>query len=80
MYHMGAKMSDSRLVSLADAAETLEISVALINKFIRLGFVKTVKNGQFKMLTPYGIRRLSRVVDLYEKSYPTAYIEAELNH
>lgn len=73
-------MESSRLITLTDAADSLEISVALINKFIRLGFVKTVRNGQFKMLTPYGIRRLSRVVDLYEKSYPPAYIEAELNH
>lgn len=73
-------MEDLRLTTLVDAANSLEISVALINKFIRLGLVKTVKNGHYNMLTPYGFRRLSRVIDLYEKSYTPARIEAELNH
>ena len=77
---MGGNLESSRLTSLLEAANSLEISVALINKFISLGLVKTVKNGHYKMLTPYGIRRLGRVVDLYEKSYSTAGIEAELNH
>ena len=73
-------MNDSRLTSLADAANSLEISVSLVNKFVNLGLVNTVKNGSFKMLTPYGFRRLSRVIDLYEKSYSPDGIEAVLNH
>ena len=77
---MGGKMSNSGLTSLADAANSLEISVSLVNKFINLGLVKTVKNGNFKMLTPYGFRRLCRVMDLYEKSYSPDSIEAVLNH
>jgi len=73
-------MNDSRLKSLAEAANSLEISLSLVNKFINLGLVKTVKNGNYLMLTPYGFRRLSRIVELYEKSYSTDNIEAVLNH
>jgi len=73
-------MKNSGLTSLTDAAQSLEISISLVNKFINMGLVNTVKDGNFKMLTPYGFRRLSRVIDLYEKSYSPDSIEAALNH
>ena len=73
-------MRNYRLVSLSEAANTLKISVPLIAKFIKRGLISTVSKGKLKMLTPYGIRRLIRVVDLYEKSYSTDSIEKELNH
>jgi hypothetical protein len=77
---MGGKMKHFGLTSLTEAAQSLEISISLVNKFINLGLVNTVKDGNFKMLTPYGFRRLSRVIDLYEKSYSPDSIEAALNH
>ena len=73
-------MNNSRLTSLSEAANSLEISLSLVNKFINLGLVKTVKTGNYNMLTPYGFRCLSRIVELYEKSYSTDSIKAVLNH
>jgi len=77
---MEGKMNKSQLTSLEEAANFLEISVSLVNKFLNLGLVQTVDSGSYRMLTPYGFRRLRRVIDLYEKSYSTETIEAALNH
>ena len=73
-------MSNSRLTSLTEAANFLEVNVSVVNKFVSMGLVATVNDGRFEMLTPYGLRRLRRVVDLYEKSYAPDIIEAVLNH
>jgi hypothetical protein len=71
-------MNNVDLFSIREAAYSLQISEDLVQKFIHMGFVSTVKEGQAKKITSYGIRRLMRAIDLYEKSYSTEYIEKML--
>jgi len=73
-------MDSSRLVSISDAASSLAVSEAYIDKFIKLGLVTPVKDGRTEKLTSYGFRRLMRIIDMYEKSFSTDYIETALNH
>ncbi len=73
-------MQDSLLISITDAANTLKVSEALVDKFIKLGLVSTIQDGFSTKLTPYGIRRLTRIVDMYDQSFSTDRIENLLNH
>ena len=73
-------MEKVHLISITDAADSLQVSTALIDKFIKLGLVKTIKDGTFTKLTPYGIRRLTRIVDMYDQSVSMEGIEEVLNH
>ena len=73
-------MNNSQLVSINEVADSLAISVALIDKFIRLGLVTPVTEGRASKLTPYGMRRLTRIIDMYEKSFSADRIEQALNH
>jgi hypothetical protein len=73
-------MNHHNLYSIDDAARQLAVSKALIYKFIKLGLVIPAEKDMVKpKLTPYGLRRLMDIVDLYEKSYSTESIEAMLN-
>lgn len=76
----GGTMQNADLISIADAAHSLEVSEALLDKFIKWGLVATIQDGRFRKLTPYGIRRLTRIVDMYEQSYTQERIEKALNH
>ncbi len=73
-------MQDSLLISITDAANTIKVSEALVDKFIKLGLVSTIQDGHSTKLTPYGIRRLLRIVDMYDQSFSTDRIENLLNH
>jgi len=73
-------MQNTQLLSITDAANSLNVSKALVDKFIKMGLVKTIKDGHFTKLTPYGIRRLMRIVDLYDQSISMEGIEKQLNH
>lgn len=73
-------MFNSKLISLTEAACLLEISEPVIVKFIKRGLISSVLRGNARMLTPYGIRRLTRIVDMYEKSFSIELIEKELNN
>jgi len=73
-------MHSSQLISVAEAANSLKVSEELVDKFIKLGLVKTIKDGHLTRLTPYGIRRLSRIVALYDQSISPEKIENLLNH
>ena len=73
-------MQNFQLISIADAANSLKVSEALVDKFIKLGLVSTIQDGHFIKLTPYGIRRLTRIVDMYDQSFSTERIEDLLNH
>jgi Mn-dependent DtxR family transcriptional regulator len=73
-------MQNSHLVSISDAANSLKVSEALVDKFINMGLVSTIQDGRLPKLTPYGIRRLIRIVDLYEQSFSPERIEMVLNH
>ncbi len=73
-------MQNVQLISIADAANSLKVSEALVDKFIKMGLVSTIKDGHFFKLTPYGIRRLTRIVNMYEQSFSTERIENALNH
>ncbi len=69
----------TRLYSIEEAASNLEVSEALIRKFIQQGIVVAVEQGRAKKLTAYGVRRLSELLHLYEQSYPLESIERKLN-
>jgi len=73
MYH-------TALYTIPEAAGNLGVSEALIKKFVSQGLVTLVNDGMAPKLTSYNMRRLIRVVDLYEKSYPMDSIESMLNH
>ncbi|KAA3611132.1 MAG: hypothetical protein D8M58_14250 [Calditrichaeota bacterium] len=73
-------MQNPQLISISDAANSLQVSEALVDKFIKLGLVKTIQDGRLPKLTPYGIRRLTRIVDMYDQSFSTEKIENALNH
>ena len=70
----------SHLHTITDTAVHLGISEALIIKFIKKGLVTPVKDATAPKLTGYGIRRLSRILDLYERSHSLDNIEQMLNH
>lgn len=73
-------MQNSQLLSIADAADSLQVSEALVDKFIKMGLVTTIQDGRFTKITPYGIRRLMRIVDMYDQSFSPESIEKLLNH
>ena len=72
--------SSQNRISIRDAANSLNISEALIQKFIRLGFVKAVSRKNSVQLTGYNFRRLIKALDLYEQNVPTETIENILNN
>lgn len=72
-------MNNMELYSINEAADTVAISADLVDKFITLGLIKTIKDGNSDMLTSYGVRRLSKLVELYESSsFCTENIERAL--
>jgi len=73
-------MLNPELVSISEAANSLEISEAVVDKIIERGLLPTIKNGASNMLTPYGIRRLTRIINMYAQSFSTENIEKALNH
>jgi hypothetical protein len=75
----GEAMYQTALYTIPEAAGNLGVSEALIKKFISRGLVMLVNDGLAPKLTSYNMRRLIRVVDLYEKSYPLDRIETILN-
>jgi len=78
--YWGKKMNHHPLYTIDDAARQLAVSKALIHKFIKMGLViPDMSDPEETTLTPYGLRRLTYVVDLYEKSYSTESIEVLLN-
>jgi hypothetical protein len=73
-------MYKNKAITLRDASVYLNISEDLIRKFIALGFIKTINDGTAMKLTAYNLRRLKRVLDLYEKCFPPEKIEVILNN
>lgn len=74
-------MQQSGLLSLQEVSNNLHISEALIFKFIKRGLVKPVYDeGKYPKLTSYGMRQLSRVLELYEKSHSPESIDYIINH
>ena len=67
------------LYELNDVGQQLGVSPEVVKRFIRMGLVFPVQKNNYKF-TRYGVRRLQKVLDLYEKSYPIELIEAILNH
>jgi len=73
-------MNDHQLYTIDDAAKQVAVSKTLVNKFINMGLIIPAKSDmETPTLTPYGLRRLTYVVDLYEKSYSAESIETLLN-
>jgi predicted DNA-binding protein YlxM (UPF0122 family) len=70
----------SETYSIQEVANDLEVSEDLIKKFIKKGLIIPVNDGLSPKLTRYNIRRLLKVVDLYEKSFSTDSIEYIINH
>ena len=70
----------SETYSIAEVAKDLKLSEDLIKKFIKKGLIIPVNDGLSPKLTRYNIRRLLKVVDLYEKSFSTDSIEYIINH
>jgi predicted DNA-binding protein YlxM (UPF0122 family) len=66
--------------SIPEVANDLELSEDLIKKFIKKGLIIPVNDGLSPKLTRYNIRRLLKIVDLYEKSFSTDSIEYIINH
>ena len=73
-------MQQSILQSVSETAFHLGISEALIEKFIKKGLLIPAKDETAQKLTPYAVRQLARIIDLYEHSYPLERIEYMLNH
>ncbi len=69
----------SELYGLNEVAQQLGVSTEVVKRFIRMGLVFPASKNNMKF-TRYGVRRLQRVLDLYEKSYPLDRIETILNH
>ena len=76
----GGKMYHSNSLSVQDVANNLEVSEALIIKFIKMGLIVPLNDGSTPKFTTYGMRQLRRIVDLYEKSYSHESIEYIINH
>lgn len=70
----------SETYSIAEVATDLKLSEDLIKKFIKKGLIVPVNDGLYPKLTRYNIRRLLKIVDLYEKSFSTDSIEYIINH
>ncbi len=71
---------ESTLQSISEAAYQLGVSVALIEKFIKKGLLIPIQDETTLKITAYGFRRLARILDLYEHSYPLDRIEYMLNN
>ncbi len=69
----------NHLIPINEAAKSLAVNENLIVKFIHQGLLFPVNDGATQKLTPYGYRRLARIIDLYEKSYSTESIESIIN-
>ena len=70
----------TRLLSIKEVAGDLQVSEALVQKFIKKGLIHPIYDDDIApKLTSYGKRQLSRIVDLYEKSYSTESIEYIIN-
>ncbi len=73
-------MNHHHLYSIDDAAKKLAVSKALIYKFINMGLVIPAEKDPSKpKLTPYGLRRLMDIVQMYEQSYSPESIESIIN-
>lgn len=70
----------SETYSIPEVANDLKLSEDLIKKFIKKGLIIPVNDGLALKLTRYNIRRLLKIVDLYEKSFSTDSIEYIINH
>ncbi len=68
------------LLSISEAASYLNVSEALVQKFINMGLVKPVVRNKKIRFTGYNLRRLISAVDLYEKSYSPDTIEFMLDN
>lgn len=77
---IGGFMYQATMYTISEAAGNLGVSEALIRKFIMLGLITPVNDGYAAKLTSYHFRRLTRIVDLYEKSYSPESIESILNY
>ena len=73
-------MYKNEAVSLKDASINLNISEALILKFINRGFIKPIHDGTVIKLTAYNLRRLKQALDMYERSFSLDKIELILNN
>ncbi len=71
---------ENTLQSISEAAYRLGVSEALIEKFIKKGLLTPIQDETTLKLTAYGFRRLARILDLYEHSYPFDRIEYMLNN
>ncbi|HHJ51567.1 MAG TPA: MerR family transcriptional regulator [Caldithrix abyssi] len=76
----GTLMVHSNLRPINEVAANLGVSVALVEKFIKKGLVVPILDDKAPKLTPYGMRRLRQVMELYEQSYPLEKIETLLNN
>lgn len=72
-------MQRSNLHTISDSAVQLGISEALVSRFIKKGLITPVHDATTPKLTSYAIRRLSRILDLYEQSCSLDHIEQKLN-
>ena len=66
--------------TIQDAANNLGISIDLVEKFIQKGLVFSLQEDSNKILSAYNLRRLRKIVDLYEHSYSLDKIEHILNN
>lgn len=73
-------MYQTQLHSIPETAHSLGVSEALVERFIKKGLVTPVEDVTAPKLTEYGIRRLNRILELYENSYSFDTIEKALNH
>ncbi|GEM_PF-2350797 len=73
-------MHQANLYPLQEAAKNLGISESLIEKFIKKGLVIPIRDKKARKLTPYGLRQLRRVINLYEQSYSLDLIERLINN
>ncbi len=73
-------MYQATMYTISEAAGNLGVSEALIKKFITMGLLTPINDGYAPKLTSYNFRRLTRIVDLYEKSYSPESIETILNN
>ena len=72
--------NNTDLLSISEAASYLNVSEALVQKFINMGLVKPVVRNKKIKFTGYNLRRLISAVDLYEKSYSPDTIEFMLDN
>jgi len=70
-------MMSAQLISLQEAAATLDVSEAMIGKLIKKGLIPFT--GTAPGLTPYNVRRLGELVRLYESGCTAEDISRFLN-